>query len=54
MRFMCRVSSCDYPSPVCGPGSGHIGQGRFVKGTPWVMDASFKEERSETHNHGIV
>jgi hypothetical protein len=26
-------SWCDYPPPVCGPGSGHIGQGRKIQGT---------------------
>jgi hypothetical protein len=25
-------SCCDYPLPVCGPGSEYIGHGRFVEG----------------------
>jgi hypothetical protein len=34
--------SCDYPPPVCDPGSGHIGQGRIFLRTHRVRDASFK------------
>ncbi len=45
-------SSCDYPSPVCGPGSGHIGHGRIIQGTINTRDASFKENHSGTARSG--
>jgi hypothetical protein len=44
----CECSCCDYTPPVCGPGSGHNGQGRFDKGTQCPRDASFKEKRTGT------
>jgi hypothetical protein len=31
---------------VCGPGSGYIGLGHFVQGTPCSRDALSKEKRS--------
>jgi hypothetical protein len=31
--FLRVCSCCDYPPPVCGSGSGHIGQGRKIEGT---------------------
>jgi hypothetical protein len=34
-------SCCDYPEPVFGPGSVHIGQGHIVQGTYRLRDASF-------------
>jgi hypothetical protein len=45
-RSMCQEtqvsasSCCDYPLPVCDPGSGHIGQGRIFLRTHRVRDAS--------------
>ncbi len=29
----CECSCCDYTPPLCGPESGHTGQGRFDQGT---------------------
>ncbi len=45
-------SCCDYPPPVCGPGSGHIGHVRIIRGTENTRDASFKENYSGTARSG--
>jgi hypothetical protein len=45
-------SCCDYPPPVCGQGSGHIGHGRIIRWTENTRDASFKENHSGTARSG--
>ncbi len=49
------ASSCIYPPPVFDPGSGHIGQGRFVLRTKEAASKNFRSgtHRWGTHCHGI-
>ncbi len=49
-RFQAAARCCYYLSPVRGPGSGHICQGRIVQATHCLTNISCKEKRSGTGN----